>query len=170
MSASSRRAVDRAKEGEELIETFDEQLERITEVARTLEKKPRVLFEIASAPHIYSTGAGSYLDQMITTIGAENVLADETSWVPVTEEAAVALNPDVIFTNVTYEADPVGDILKREGWEQVTAVKTEQVAFIDNNATSLANTHVIEGMLAMGEVIAPELFGPLRGEFGLDKP
>ena len=40
---------------------------------------------------------------------------------------AVAANPDVNLTNVNYLDDPVGEILARPGWENVTAVAEGQV-------------------------------------------
>ena len=115
-----------------------------------------VLFEIAPSPSIYSFGKGTFLHEMLEVIGAENVLADQESWVAVSEESAIAANPDVILTNVNYTADPVGEAKAAEGWSEVNAVKNDQIFQIDNAASSLPNHHVVDALIQMAVAVYPE--------------
>ena len=145
--------------GEELVSQMQDQIDKITQVADTITEKKTVYFEIAAAPDMYSFGSGVFLNEMIELIGAENILADQESWVPVEAEAVVAANPDVILTNVNYLEDPIAEILSREGWEQVTAVANQDVYYIDNDASSLPNQNVVEALEQMAIAVYPDYFG-----------
>lgn len=148
------------EETELLLSNYSEQLREIQTIAETIpaEEEKSVLFEISAVPAIYSTGSGTFLDEIIELVAATNVLADETAWVPVSEEAAIALNPDVILTNVNYIDDPIAEILGRSGWEAVTAVQNEAVHSIDNNASSLPNHNVVDAAWAIARAVYPEYY------------
>ncbi len=88
------------------------------------------MFEIAALPNIYSFGQETFLHEMIELIGAKNAFADEESWISVSEEAAVAKNPDVILTNVSYIEDSVGEILARTGWEKCQSRPRKKMCII----------------------------------------
>lgn len=145
----------------------DEMLAKIDELAAigaTITEKKTVLFEISALPYIYSFGTGTFLDEMITLLGAENVLADQISWIAVTEEAAVAANPDVILTSVNYIEDSVGEIKGRAGWEAVTAVANGDVHYIDNAASSLPNQYIVDAMVEMALAIYPDAYAAYAAE------
>ena len=131
-------------------------IDEISEIGKTITNKKTVLFEIAPSPSIYSFGKGTFLHEMLEVIGAENVLADQESWVAVSEESAIAANPDVILTNVNYTADPVGEAKAAEGWSEVNAVKNDQIFQIDNAASSLPNHHVVDALIQMAVAVYPE--------------
>ncbi len=107
--------------------------------------------EVAALPDIYSFGSGTFLNEMIETIGAKNVLANEKGWLPVGEEAAIAAKPDVILTNVDYIDDPAKEILERKNWEKVPAVQNKEVFAIDNRPSSLPNHHMTKAFKANGK-------------------
>ena len=143
-------------EGQALADNMQATIDEIAAIGATITDKKTVLFEIACLPYIYSFGNGTFLDEMITLIGAENVLGDQAGWLAVTEESAVAANPDVILTNVNYIEDSVGEILARPGWESVTAVANGDVYYIDNGRSSLPNHFIVEALIEMAVAVYPE--------------
>ena len=145
-------------EGEAIVNEMSASIDAIAAIGATIEDKKTVLFEISALPYIYSFGAGTFLDEMITLIGAENVFGDQAGWLAVNEEDAVAANPDVILTNVNYIEDSVGEILGREGWDVVTAVANADVHYIDNGASSLPNQHIIDALIEMAVAVYPEAY------------
>ena len=145
-------------EGEAIVNEMSASIDAIAAIGATIEDKKTVLFEISALPYIYSFGAGTFLDEMITLIGAENVFGDQAGWLAVSEEDAVAANPDVILTNVNYIEDSVGEILSREGWDVVTAVANADVHYIDNGASSLPNQHIIDALIEMAVAVYPEAY------------
>lgn len=149
---------DAVKNAEEINAEMQKQVDEIAAIGATVTEKKRVMFEIGALPSLYSFGKGTFLDEMITLIGAENVFGDQESWIPVTEEDAVAANPDVILTSVNYIEDSVGEILGRPGWENVNAVKNKEVYYIDNGWSSLPNQYVVEALKQMAEAVYPDLY------------
>lgn len=145
-------------EGQAIADEMQVTIDAVAAIGETITEKKTVLFEIACLPYIYSFGSGTFLHEMIELIGAENVLGDQVSWLSVTEEAAVAANPDVILTSVNYIDDSVGEILGRAGWESVTAVANSDVHYIDNGKSSLPNQYIVEAMIEMAVAIYPEAY------------
>lgn len=136
---------------------------KIAEIRRTTanipaDQKKRVFFEISPAPYIYSFGSGVFLNELVEYAGLVNILAEETGWLSVSAETVAAADPDIIFTNVNYAGDPIPEILSRTGWEGVAAVRTGQVFYIDNNASSQPAHTVVKALEQMAKAAYPELF------------
>lgn len=150
----------REREGDALLATMDRGIEEVREIARSIPAKERrtVLFEIAPAPYIYSFGQGVYLDELLSAAGAVNVFAGESGWIAVSGEHAVASNPDVILTNVNYLDDPVGEILSRDGWSGVPAVRDGRVYRIDSATSSQPTPDVVRALRQIAEAVYPEYF------------
>ena len=146
--------------GQALLDELNAELDELAATAATIpaEERRSVYFEISAAPYLYSTGGGTYLNEMIQWIGGVNVLAGQTGWVSVEGETIVAADPDVIFTNVNYLDDPVAEILSRDGWAGVAAVVNEDVYCIDNMASSLPNQNIIVAMRQMAAALYPDYF------------
>ncbi len=150
--------VGEPEKAQALVDGMQAELDAIGAIGATVTEKKRVHFEISAAPYIYSFGDGVFLDEMLTLIGAENVYADQESWIPVADEVALAADPDVILTNVNYIPDAIGEIKARPGWDEVKAVKNGDVYQIDNMASSLPNHNIVKALREMAEAIYPELY------------
>ncbi|HEY8345746.1 MAG TPA: ABC transporter substrate-binding protein [Symbiobacteriaceae bacterium] len=148
-------------EGEAIVAQMRAEIDRIAAIGATITEKKRVMFEIAPLPTIYSFGSGVFLHEMLELIGAENVFADHQGWMAVTEESAIAANPDVILTNVNDIDDPVQEILSRSGWENVTAVKNRAVYYIDTAASSLPNHHIVDALKQMARAVYPDQYAAI---------
>lgn len=148
------------EKGEQLNEQLASSLNKIKERAEEIPESERksVYFEISAAPDMYSTGSGTYLNELIELIGAENILAGSEGWMPVNGEAVAAADPDVILTNVNYIEDPVSEIISRDGFAGITAVKNGDVHYIDNRASSLPNENVAKAALEMAKAVYPDYF------------
>ncbi|EGO9182560.1 ABC transporter substrate-binding protein [Enterococcus faecalis] len=152
------------EKGQKLIKTMDQEIDEVAKIGKTIKKPKTVLFEVAALPDIYSFGNGTFLNEMIETIGAKNVLANEKGWLPVTEEAAISAKPEVILTNVNYMKDPAKEILARKNWENVPAVQNKEVFEIDNMSSSLPNNHITKALKQMAKAVYPEEYKDLKDE------
>ncbi len=152
------------EKGQKLIKTMEQEIDEVAKIGKTIKKPKTVLFEVAALPDIYSFGNGTFLNEMIETIGAKNVLANEKGWLPVTEEAAIAAKPEVILTNVNYMKDPAKEILARKNWENVPAVQNKEVFEIDNMSSSLPNNHITKALKQMAKAVYPEEYKDLKDE------
>lgn len=155
-------ALGLSKEGKEINDKMQKEIDEIKKIGDSIENKKTVLFEIAALPSIYSFGHSTFMNELIEIVGAENIFADEESWIAVNEEAAISRNPQVILTNVNYIEDSVGEILARDGWEEVEAVKNSDVYYIDNGYSSLPNHKIILALKEMALALYPEEFSSLK--------
>ena len=133
-------------------------------------EKKTVLFELftpsGDTPTIYTAGADTYINEMIDLIGATNVAGKEKEqWPALTEEAAVAMDPQVILTADMYTDDVINVLLKMSGWENVTAIKDKAVYQIDNDTVNRPNQHVISAMIEMGKDIYPDYYKDIVDPF-----
>ena len=144
-------------EGDRIVAEMRERIEEIRSLSETITDKKTVYFEISAAPYMYSFGKGVFLDEMIEIIGAENLLADQESWISVSEELILSKNPQVILTNVNYIENSVEEIKTRAGWDSVEAVKNGEIYYIDNMSSSLPNHNIVKALEEMLRAVYPEL-------------
>ena len=148
--------VGKSAEAKQIADDMKADVDAVKKLGSSIKEKKKVLFEMSESPQIYSAGKNTFIDEMITDIGAVNVMGDQDSWCAVTDEAAIAANPDVIITNVNYVDDAAGNIKSAAGWQDVTAVKNGDVYYIDNAASSIPNEHIIDAMKQMAKDIYPD--------------
>lgn len=146
------------EKGQKIVDDMQAKIDEFKEKSASIENKKTVYFEIAAAPYMYSFGKGVFLNEMIEIIGAENALGNQESWIAVSEETILAANPDVIITNVNYVENPTDEILSRNGWENITAIKKKQVYYVDNMASSLPNQNIIIALEQMAKAIYPDVY------------
>lgn len=146
------------KQGTEIIENMKKEVEAIREIGDKITDKKKVYFEIGSTPSLYSFGKDTFLNEMIQIIGAENIFANEDSWISPTPESVIDANPDVILTNVpdTDGVSAVDEIKSREGWDSITAIKEGQIYSIDKNSSSRPSQNVIKALKEMAKAIYPD--------------
>lgn len=164
--------VGASDEASAIVTDMQDTIDEIAKIAETIpeEDKKSVLYESSTpssdSPAIYSAGTGTYIDEIITAIGAENPVGDQEGWISVTEEDAVAANPDVIITTDTYTPDVVKTLLSLEGWENVTAVANKDVYLMTySNELSQPNQHVISAMVEMAKDVYPDAYADLEDPF-----
>lgn len=144
--------------GAELIADIDTAVTEISLKASQITEKKKVYFEMGAAPYLYSCGRGTFIDEIITLIGAENIYGGEDGWLANSEESVIAANPDVIVTNVAYDGYDFNEIKSRAGWGDIPAVRNGAVFQVDSNATSRPSQHIVEGIMAVAEAVYPEIY------------
>lgn len=149
---------DTKDKGEAIVEEMKIEIEKIMKISDTITDKKKVYFEIAPAPNIYTMGKGTFQNEMLEIIGAVNIFAEEEGWIAASAEVVAENNPDVILTNVNYIEGAVDEILNREGFEELSAIKNQQVYLVDANATSRPSQYAINGIKEMAKAIYPEYY------------
>ena len=144
--------------GAQLVSDMEREIERIRLIGETITEKKSVYFELAAAPFMYSLGQNTFLNEMIELIGAVNVFADQFEWLSVADEAVLDANPDVILTSVNYIDDPVGEILSRQGWGDVSAVSNNAVFYIDTDSSNRPSHNIVIALLQMTKAVYPDKY------------
>ena len=154
-------ATGETEEAETTIDEMKQDLEDIQAKAESIseEDQKNVFVEVAPAPEIYSPGKNTFMDDMLTMIHAKNVTHDQEGWNQVDQEAIIEANPDVIITTYGYYTEkPVEQVLSRDGWQDVTAVKDEQVVDVHSDLVTRSGPRLTEGVEELAKAVYPDVF------------
>lgn len=144
--------------GEALIKNIDSAVNDISAKAMDVTVRKSVYFEVSEAPYLYTCGSGTFINEIIDLVGADNIYETETGWISNSEESVIAANPDVIITNVSYDGYDFNEIKNRAGWENITAVKNGDVYKVDPNTTGRPSQHIVDGMYEIARAIYPDIY------------
>lgn len=148
--------VNERSKGKEIVDDMKAQVEEIKAIGDTITDKKSVYFEISPAPYFSSFGKSTFLNEMIEIIGAKNIFENEEGWISPTAEAIIDANPDVIITNAGYMENPTEEIKSRDAWENINAIKNNEVYLVDQNASSRPSQNVIKALEQMAKAVYPE--------------
>jgi iron complex transport system substrate-binding protein len=147
------------KEGERLINSMKTQVEQIAmqAAARAADTDSRrtVYFEISAAPDMMTFGKGSFINDMISVIGARNIFENENWFVMPSAEAVISRNPDVILTNVNYIDDPIAEIKSRPGFNHINAVINNRIYQIDTDSSVRPSARIVLALRQMSQAVYP---------------
>ncbi|OGF48696.1 MAG: hypothetical protein A2044_01850 [Candidatus Firestonebacteria bacterium GWA2_43_8] len=121
------KAAGREKEAVLLIKRIEDRMNKVKSMI-TKDKKPKVYFEIWNLPLI-SAGKGSFIDELITLAGGENIFSNVNKAFPqVSAEEVIKRNPDIIITAYMGKKGRISkELINRSGWSKVKAVKENRV-------------------------------------------
>lgn len=122
------------------------------------EDRKTVFVEVSPAPEIYAVGANTFMNEMLTMLHADNIITEE-GWPKIDPEAIIERNPDVIITtHGYYTEDPIADVLGRDGWQDISAVKNKQVVDVNSDKVTRTGPRLVEGVEELAKAIYPETF------------
>jgi len=144
--------------GKTLIASMREQIDKIAQKTSGIENRKTVYFEISAAPLMMTFGKDSFINDIITVIGAHNIFENEKWLVTPGAETIIDLNPDVILTNVNYIDSPIEEIKSRPGFNHINAVINNHIYLIDNDSSSRPSARVILALKQMSLAVYPEVY------------
>ncbi len=148
------------KEATELITEMESRTEAITDKTKNLkpEERPRVLY-IAWVDPLYISGRGSFIDDLITKAGGENVFSDVEGCKLVDLEEIIARNPQVIM-GVNYPESMAEEWAKTEPrLGSVEARKSGRIYAVDTNLVERPGPRIVQGLEQVAKCVHPEIFG-----------
>lgn len=148
-------------EAKKLITNMESKLamieEKTAEVAE--DERKSVFIEVSPAPEMYTTGKDTFMDEMLQTIHAVNAAGEKAGWIMVDQEAILQENPDVIITTYgAYTENAIDQVLGREGWQDVKAIKNKQVVDLDPDLVTRSGPRMIEGVEELAKAVYPDIF------------
>lgn len=153
------KATDTLNQADRIIKDMDEKVASIKEKAKEVKNAKRVWIEVSPQPEIYTTGKGTFMNEMLEMIGAENVASSEEGWVKMDEEKIVSSNPDTIITTYGYYVEnPAEQVLSRSGWSSVKAVQSKQVFDVNSDLVTRPGPRLADGAEELGKLIYPDIF------------
>ena len=122
----------------------------------TLRQRRRPLTYIEYSPEGHTGGPQSFLDDLVVKAGGLNLGGIARVEWPVLPTATVRrLDPDVIVI-ATYPGSATRDsLVRREGWDRVTAVKSGRVWELPARMVKRPGPGVLDGLERLAEILAP---------------
>jgi iron complex transport system substrate-binding protein len=155
------KATGEVKKAKEIISDMKGKIANIKEKAAEIseDEMKTVYVEVSPAPDMYTTGKNTFMSEMLEIINANNMAGDLDGWVKIDQEAIIKKNPDVIITTYGYYTeDPAGQVLSRDGWKDINAVKNKQVIDVHSEIVTRSGPRLAEGVEELANAIYPDVF------------
>ncbi len=150
-------ATGKLEEAKKIVANMKAKVKEIETKLDGVEPK-KVFVESSDEPQIYTTGKGTFMNEMLEMIHAENVAADVNDWYQIDAEQIITKNPDVIVVAYNYVPDILKKIPQRAGFETITAVKNKAIVQVDENITSRQGPRLADGLEELAKAVYPEAF------------
>ncbi|SIQ44251.1 iron complex transport system substrate-binding protein [Chryseobacterium sp. RU37D] len=136
---------------QKLNDKIDEDLKQI----QSITKKPKVLFIYARGNMLMVSGKNTPMASLIEIAGGENAVNDFEDFKPLTPEAVVKANPDVLFF-FTSGLEGVGGnegALKMPGISQTNAGKNKKIIAMDGGLVSSFGPRLGEAAVGLNKLL-----------------
>lgn len=108
-----------------------------------------IYFEVSPLEYgLWAAGKGTFMDEIAGMLGLTNIFSDVDGWGAVSAEQVLERDPDYIVTITMYFGEgptPEDEILSRDGWENVTAIRNGAILNLQNNELSRPAPRLAEG-------------------------
>jgi iron complex transport system substrate-binding protein len=146
-------ATGTVEKGNEIINEMTGKIDEIKKKSTLISNKKRVWIEID--PLLYTTGQGTFLQEMLNIINAENIAGNAQGWPQFSEEVVIDNNPDVIIA--TYE-NAVDKITSRKAWSEINAIKSGATYEVNGDLVSRGGPRLIKGVEMLAKLIYPTIY------------
>jgi len=158
------RATDRHMEAGALVSEVRARIDAVSNQAASATSTPKVYHEIWYDP-MMSAGPGTWVDELITLAGGENIFNDATtSWPVISSEAVIEKNPDVMVFPDMYMGrqnfyETLETVTNRPGWDLISAVQDDALYEIKADILSRSGPRLADALEILAKMIHPEIFG-----------
>lgn len=134
---------DRAQE---IVGDMRKRIDAVARRGKTLSPKPEVFYQINAHP-IISAGKGTYIHELITLAGGENLAGDRFGYPRYTIEQALALAPEVILIP-SMDRSGAADVMIRDWrvWPHVPAVRDGRLVRVDSDLFDRPSPRLVQGL------------------------
>ena len=143
----------REAEGEALIAQMKEAFAALSPVGGG----KTVYFEVSPLQWgLWTAGTGTFMDEIAAMLGLTNAFADVEGWGEVSEEQVLSRDPDYIVSTSMYYGEgptPVEEIVGRDGWDGLKAVKNGQVFNADYDAITRPGPRLVDAAQALCQFV-----------------
>ncbi|MDR1600333.1 MAG: ABC transporter substrate-binding protein [Oscillospiraceae bacterium] len=119
-----------------------------------------VYFEVSPLQWgLWTAGTGTFMDELASMVGLSNAFADVSGWGEISEEQVLERDPDYIVSITMYFGEgptPVEEILGREGWGNLKAVKNGAILNADSNEISRPAPRLVNAAVTLYEFVYGE--------------
>ena len=161
MLEAAGRMTGREKEAADLAASLEARMAKVTETIAQAETTPSVFYELdgSDAAKPWTSGPGTFMDQMIRMAGGENVgAAMQDAWAQISLEQLLVADPDLILLGDAAYGMTVEQVLTRPGWQTLSAVQNGSIHAFNDDLVSRPGPRLVDGLEELARLIHPELF------------
>ena len=143
-----------------LIESLKARVAAVDENIAPLSSRPSVFYEMDGSDPAkpWTAGKDTFITQLIERAGGYNIASDIDSYAQLSLEQVVAADPNfIILGDAAYGITPES-IASRPGWENLSAVKNNQIFPFDDNLVSRPGPRLVDALEELAKLLRPELF------------
>jgi len=160
------KVLGRESEADALVDSMTMRLDHLTSLVEQIAPRERrsVFYEVWDDP-LMTAGPNSFIGELLTLGGMQNIFADTSVRYPkVSGEVVVHRNPEVILAPSTH-ADQVSvqQLLSRQGWSEIAAIREQQVFLIDGDQVSRCGPRLIDALEQMITAVYPDQVVTMKG-------
>ena len=119
-----------------------------------------IYFEVSPLEYgIWTAGSDTFMNELAAMLGMKNAFEDIQGWGEISQEQVIERDPDHIVTIAMYFGEgktPVEEIMGREGWQGIKAIKNKMVLNVDSNEISRPGPRLTKALSAIYEFIYEE--------------
>ena len=152
--------------GNDYISDVSEAINNVCRIADLQDKKVFVALGVSDSP--YTAGSGTYITNMLESLGARNIFAnDSNSWFMASKEAVYERQPDIII--IIHDAEEITSQREyrtlvshfNDMWKRTPAYANGEVYVFSGDAASLlsrAGARLPESLELLAKIMDPESF------------
>ncbi|MEF8873680.1 MAG: helical backbone metal receptor [Candidatus Thermoplasmatota archaeon] len=155
--------------GEDKAEDLRNEMNTVTEDTSDLPEEERIdtLYISGIYQGINTPGEGAFQDTLLTNAGADNIASDKEGWSTISEEEIISRDPEVIIAPSYLEGD-VKEYTEKDSWQNITAVKKDQVYFVNGDVMSRPGPRVVDAQESLVDLLeGSEAAGTFSAKTGL---
>lgn len=147
--------VNAQQEAKTVITDMQKKVEEVTAKVKDKEEKSVYYVVGFGEEGEFTAGGDTFIGQMIEMAGGKNAADDAKGW-SYSLEKLVEKDPEIIV--VTDRADEKEELMKANGYKDLTAVKEDKVYTIDENLLNRQGPRLAEGLEELAKIIHPDAF------------
>lgn len=125
--------------------------------AASMGGKPRVFYELDATSQIFGPAPESFVAAMITLAGGDPVTSGDPKVFSISLEKLVAADPQVIVLGDANYGTTAAQVVKRPGWEGMTAIKDGAIRPVDDTVVTRPGPRLADGLRDLALAIHPDL-------------
>lgn len=141
--------------GQQLIDEIDGAIVDISARSESITAKRKVYFETQSTPEMKAYADGTIAGEILNLVGGINMVSGQNGIVTVTSESVVTANPNVIITDVSYDGYNMNEIMTRQGWSNIKAVKNGSIRQVSKVP---ATASIVDNIYEIAKAVYPEIY------------
>lgn len=150
-----------ADDAEKLNASLQERVQAVENTIATATTRPSVFYELDGTDPAkpWTPGPGSFLDELISAAGGENVAAGLSSaWAQISVEELLVKDPEIILLGDSIYGMTPEQVAARAGWEGLTAIREGRIYPFNDDLVSRPGPRLVDGLEELAQLIHPELY------------